>query len=554
MFNPCIVIPVYDHERAVAPMLAALRSYGLPCILVDDGSSEACAQVLDALVVTESSWVRLLRHPNNQGKGAAVVTALEEAARRGHTHALQIDADGQHDPADIPRFLAAAREHPDRVICGAPLFDDSAPLSRLWGRKLTTFWIAVNSLSLQVKDGLCGYRLYPLVPLLDLFARAKLGTRMDFDPELLVRLTWDGLEVVNLPVKVRYPLDGVSHFRLLPDNGLITWMHTRLFFGMLLRLPRLLWRKLKPENSGHSKSWSELQELGSARGLAFLFWIYRHLGRAPFRVVLYPVLAWFFLLKRTPRQASLEFLTRALHRRATLGEGFAHFRAFAEAMLDKLVAWNGGFSLSDVDFHGRERLGALLSEGKGCLLIGSHLGNLEVCRVLSRWRPDFELHVLVHTRHAENFNRIVKRLDPKSELHLHQVTELDAGLAAWVSARVEAGAVVVIAGDRVPVATARVTLVPFFGKPAPFAEGPYVLAHALGCPVLLFFCVRKGQGFQVEFEPFADAIRLPRGPERQAAISTWAMRYAQRLEAHAEKTPFQWFNFYPYWPDGHADP
>jgi glycosyltransferase involved in cell wall biosynthesis len=242
-FKPCLLIPVYNHERALATLLDGLRPHGLPCILVDDGSSPESARVLDTLAEREAGWVHLVRHPVNQGKGGAVMTGVREAAVRGYTHALQIDADGQHDPVDVPRFLAASEANPEALVCGAPVFDESVPKARLWGRVLTNVWVWINSLSLQVKDGLCGYRLYPLAPLVALFSRAKLGSRMDFDPELLVRLKWDGLEMVSLPVRVRYPLDGTSHFRMGLDNWLISKMHTRLFFGMLVRLPRLLLRR-----------------------------------------------------------------------------------------------------------------------------------------------------------------------------------------------------------------------------------------------------------------------------------------------------------------------
>lgn len=298
-----------------------------------------------------------------------------------------------------------------------------------------------------------------------------------------------------------------------------------------------------PAESG----WSALQETTSVRGLLVLFWLYRALGRLPFRVALYPVLAWYFLTRSLPRRASLEFLTRALGRKARWRDGLHHYLSFAEAILDKLLALSDAFQLSDVTFVNREPFAELLSRKQGCLLVSSHLGNVEICRVLSKWRPELELHVLVHTRHAERFNRVVRRLSPNSQVNLYQVTELDAGLAAWMSERLSRGAVIVIAGDRVPVGDGRVCPAPFLGEEAPFAQGPYLLAHALGCPVQLLFCVRRGRGFEVTLEPFADTIRLPRGAGREAGVQALTQRYAARLEAHARRDPFQWFNFYPYW-------
>lgn len=242
-FHPLVVIPVFDHEHAIATMVAGVVATGMACLLVDDGSGEACARELDRLAALHAPQARLLRLPVNQGKGGAVLAGFRDAAAHGHTHALQIDADGQHDPADIPRFLAEARAHPADVICGVPLYDDSVPKGRLYGRYLTHVWVWINTLSFAIRDSMCGFRVYPLPPVLRLMDEETLGRRMDFDSEVLVRLFWRGLAVRNLPTRVTYPLDGVSHFDLWRDNVRITRMHTRLFFGMLRRLPRLLARR-----------------------------------------------------------------------------------------------------------------------------------------------------------------------------------------------------------------------------------------------------------------------------------------------------------------------
>jgi glycosyltransferase involved in cell wall biosynthesis len=238
MLKACLAIPVYNHSGALASLLEALRPSGLPCILVDDASEDP--EALDRLVRREASWVRLVRHACNQGKGAAVMTGAREAFRSGYTHLLQIDADGQHSPEDVPRFLAAAAAAPAAVICGVPIFDASAPDLRRWGRLATNVWIWINTLSFEIADGLCGFRIYPLAALIELDGRARLGRRMDFDPGVLVQLKWRGLKFVGVPTRVRYPPDGRSHFKLGVDNWLISRMHARSFAGMLRRLPSLL--------------------------------------------------------------------------------------------------------------------------------------------------------------------------------------------------------------------------------------------------------------------------------------------------------------------------
>jgi glycosyltransferase involved in cell wall biosynthesis len=243
MFKPCILIPVYNHEDAMPQVLGSLKGQGLPCLMIDDGSSDKCKAVLEALAGSEKGWVSLIRIEPNQGKGAAVMAGCRVALARGFSHVLQIDADGQHEAGDLPRFLAAARQKPAAVICGHPVFDRSVPRSRLYGRLITTFWIHVNTLSTDIKDAMCGLRVYPLASIVALMDRVKLGRRMDFDPELLVRLSWQGLSIVNLPTRVHYPADGRSHFKMGLDNWLISRMHARLFFGMLARFPLLLWNK-----------------------------------------------------------------------------------------------------------------------------------------------------------------------------------------------------------------------------------------------------------------------------------------------------------------------
>jgi glycosyltransferase involved in cell wall biosynthesis len=240
--NLVVLIPVYNHEHAIGFVVDQVRRFALPMLLVDDGSSSACAAVLDGLVSADVTVVRL---PVNQGKGGAVMAGLRAAAERGYTHALQIDADGQHTLDDIPTFLATTTAHPTALVTGYPVFDASVPKARLYGRLLTHVWVWINTLSFAIKDAMCGFRVYPLATVLPVIDRAwLLGRRMDFDPELAVRLVWAGVPVENLPTKVSYPRDGVSHFDVLWDNVRITGMHTRMFLGMLVRLPLLLWRKV----------------------------------------------------------------------------------------------------------------------------------------------------------------------------------------------------------------------------------------------------------------------------------------------------------------------
>lgn len=239
-FRPCALVPVYNHPDFLPTLVKALRSQSLPVILVDDGSEQGCAAVIARLA--EQDGVETLRHLENSGKGAAIMSGLEKARALGFSHALQVDADGQHHLADIPKLLAAACRQPDAIISGQPIFDERMPKSRLYGRYLTHVWVWINTLSLHIRDSMCGFRVYPVAACCDLIAAHDMGPRMSFDTEILVRHFWRGGDVVSIPTPVTYLENGVSHFRMLEDNLRLSGMHARLFFGMLLRFPLLLWQ------------------------------------------------------------------------------------------------------------------------------------------------------------------------------------------------------------------------------------------------------------------------------------------------------------------------
>jgi glycosyltransferase involved in cell wall biosynthesis len=244
--RPCIVVPVYDHGKGVVALIERLEPLGMPALLVNDGSGPDCTATLRTLA-SRHDWVELIEHATNRGKGCAVLTGLRAAHGRGFSHALQIDADGQHDSDDAPRFLALAAQHPQALIIGRPIYDPSVPRGRLVARYITHFWVWIETLSFAIPDSMCGFRVYPLRSVIALANRVSLGRRMDFDPEIAVRLYWEGVPILSLPTRVTYPEGGRSHFRLWQDNWLISCMHTRLVFGMLWRAPRLLRRRLLPE-------------------------------------------------------------------------------------------------------------------------------------------------------------------------------------------------------------------------------------------------------------------------------------------------------------------
>jgi len=225
----CLGIPIYDHGETIGAVVESLAPLKLPCIIVDDGSGKWTRAELDRLEARHS-WLEVIHHRENRGRGAAMRTAYRAAGQRGMTHVVQLDADGQHTAVDVPRFLEAARAQPDALVLGEPIFDDSIPWHRRHGRKLSKGIVWIETWSTAVHDPLCGFRCIPLTPTLSLLDRVRFGDRMDFDPELVIRLVRAGVPVVNVPTAVRYPEGGVSHFRMVEDNLRIAWTYVRLAF------------------------------------------------------------------------------------------------------------------------------------------------------------------------------------------------------------------------------------------------------------------------------------------------------------------------------------
>jgi glycosyltransferase involved in cell wall biosynthesis len=237
------IIPVYRHGESAGLLAEKLVSFGLPIIVVDDGNDRETKDCLSLWTAKVPGTV-LVRLEKNSGKGGAVMAGLKKAAELGISHALQIDADGQHDAERAHFFLEESRKNPGKVICGYPEYDETAPRSRIIGRKISNFWAAVVTLSGELKDVLCGFRVYPVDAAAGIINNPLIDKRMGFDPEILVRLYWARVFPAYYPVKVSYPEGGVSNFHVVNDNMRISWTFCRLCIGMLLRLPYLLVSKI----------------------------------------------------------------------------------------------------------------------------------------------------------------------------------------------------------------------------------------------------------------------------------------------------------------------
>lgn len=241
-----VLIPSYNPGEKVFETLTAARAQWSPVWVVVDGSTDGTTERLLALAQTDPG-LRVLVLPANQGKGAAILHGLLEAHKAGFTHALTMDADGQHPADRIPDFMRQSRQSPDAMILGKPVFAADAPRLRVYGRQVSNAWANLETLWMGIGDSLFGFRVYPIEPLKNIMLRHRWMRRFDFDPEVVVRLCWAGVRPINMPATVRYftaEEGGVSHFNYLRDNLLLTGMHARLFLGFLWRLPILLVRRL----------------------------------------------------------------------------------------------------------------------------------------------------------------------------------------------------------------------------------------------------------------------------------------------------------------------
>jgi predicted LPLAT superfamily acyltransferase len=297
--------------------------------------------------------------------------------------------------------------------------------------------------------------------------------------------------------------------------------------------------------------WAGTRERGAYFMMRLTLLGIRLFGRWVMLPIVHLVALYFFLFGRAGRDASLDYLRRVqvavpeAGLKSTWRHSYRHFRAFGTAILDKIDTWSGRMKFQDVTFEQREDMTHASRQPRGVVVFGSHLGNLEVLRALGTLDSRVKLNVLVHTKHADYFNRILQ-LAGATNVELVQVTSLDPTTAFALREKVDRGEWVVITGDRVPVHGGRTVEVTFLGDTAPLPIGPYIIAGLLQCPVHLLFCLRKDGRNYVYFEHFADRIEWTKAT-RDAVVEDHARRYAARLEHYLRLAPLQWFNFYPFW-------
>lgn len=304
-----------------------------------------------------------------------------------------------------------------------------------------------------------------------------------------------------------------------------------------------------PDGQSH---WADISEAGTKWGIRFLFFCYAVGGNPLYKVCLAPVIVYFYIFRSTNRRASLSYLQR-MQKKLPVYQGrnlhllsLYHFWQFALCIIDKVAVWMGRIPIATVTSHRSEIISDLCDRQQGAVLLLSHLGNSEICRVFSQRRDSFRLTVLMHTKHAQNFNRLLEQ-HQDGRVEIIQVTEVTPATAMMLSERIQRGEFIAIAADRVAINNPGSNLqVPFLGEVAPFPAGPFTLAAILKAPLISVFCLREGDHHNIYFDWISHKVECSRR-QRQQAINDLARSYASLLEHYCLKAPLQWFNFYDFW-------
>ncbi len=558
------LVPFYNHPQNIKALIAALKAYELPVIVVDDGSDEASKLILAELERTEG--ILLLTRAQNGGKGIAMKDGFKFALNRGFSHVLQIDADFQHDAALIGEFLKQSRAHPQSIVCANPIYGDDAPKSRVYGRKITNFWVAINTLSLGVKDAMCGFRVYPLEQLKKAAAKSKTN-RMEFDIEILVNAVRQGISVRWIDTYVRYEKGGVSHFKMLRDNALISLMHAKCFFSLPKFALGKIWRacglnlsekngtstqiSVEPQENAEQNLWWKKQERGGAFFLRLSLFLSQILPQFALKLIVKIVVWFYYIFSKNERENIAEFrrnLSEFAGSQTLKGTSvFSHFEAFGGAICDKFRVWKGKIKDDELEIIDLERIKSeLIGAQKGQILLTAHLGNVEICKALAARVEGFRMVILTYDENSRKFNEVLREISKNDgSVRMMAVNKLDVAAMLELKNIVESGEHIGIMGDRTPLGGDKAARVKFLGKEASFNYGPYLIAGILGVKISSLWCQKVGGKFRIELVPLASAVKL--GRDKAAAARQYLQIYVRELENRCKQTPTQWFNFFDFW-------
>lgn len=531
------LIPFYNHPARIKQLVSELKKHDLPIIIVDDGSDSASKAVLNSL-----EGVNILTREQNGGKGAAMKDGFKFGLENGFSHLFQIDADSQHDLSVISEFLACSKKEPKKLICAAPVYDESAPKARVYGRKITNFWIYINTLGADIKDGMCGFRIYPLKELETAIFKSKTD-RMEFDTEILVNAHRSGVKMKWIDIRVFYEKGGVSHFKILRDNALISLMHAKYF----LTMPKFAFDRLTGSKS--DKMWWQKHERGGKNLLNLTLFLTKYTPKFLLNFLIKIVVFFYYVTSKKERENIKKFrenLAKFAGKECIKDSSvFSNFYEFGVAICDKFRVWRGEITLEEIRAVNLQTIqNELINAKRGQVILTAHLGNIEICKALSTKVGGLDMVILAYDKNTREFAETIAKISGKS-VRVMLVNELDVEAMLELKNIVDSGIHIGIMGDRVPISGDKFSEVSFLGQSAKFNYGPYLIAGILGVGVSSLWCQKMGDKFDIELIKIADQIKLFR--DKQASVKPYLEAYVRELEKRCVQTPSQWFNFFDFW-------
>lgn len=549
----CALVPVYNNADTAAGIVERCLNHVSDVIVVDDGSTDGGTVGLERL-----SGVHLRRLGRNHGKGEALRQGLEEADRLGFTHAIALDADGQHDPSHIPDFLGAIEADPGTIIIGVRRMEEAgAPGSSRFGRAFSNFWYAVQTWQ-RIEDAQCGYRAYPVARTLGLETRSN---RYTIEHEVIVLATWSGVPVrSNVPISVKYGDDVVSHFDKFIDNFKFSALNASLTLARYSGAYRLLRRSVPPPVTSPNSStpttptWVHGRSLGNRPG----YWWFGMLARtagidAAYRFLDVVVTYYNFLAPREYKQASLDYIKRIFPKaqnKELRKHRWKHFRHFGENVLDHALVPQLGLREFEVGGEGLEHIEKATMGGKGLILLGAHFGPWQFGAAGLGYKG-ITVKIAAVLQEARAMDSYLSQLRDKSEHPMPEILLLDGESpfsSMTIADALKRGEVVALHADRHMLG--RSAEVPFLGTPARFPLGPFLLSELTGAPMAIWFALKENQRTVhiTVHEPFH--VRPGSRRDRQQRLEEALTRYVSLLEMTVRAHPYQWYNFYDFW---HSD-
>jgi predicted LPLAT superfamily acyltransferase len=528
--RPMVLIPTKDNVGTIGSVVTRARAHGLPVYVVDDGSTDGSGDAARA------AGAELLTHPRNMGKGAALLSGMRAAARAGHTHAICLDADGQHDPDDIPRFAAAIAKEPVAIYAGLRDLSTAPPISR-FGRRFSNFWIRVET-GWWVADSQCGFRAYPIAPVL---ALGLGGGRYELEVEVLSRALWAGVPVRDLVCNVYYPPESerVTSFRPFLDNARISWMNALLVVERILWPPRWVLRLRAAEAwTGRSR--------GTLLGWRFLLASLRFAGRGAAYALTTGLAAWYVAFAPAARRGLEPYRVRALSGRSSVRASFAIFRSFAHALIDRLAFAQQGPAAFRYVREGEEHLLGAFTAPAGAILLSAHIGNIEVAAGPSGNAERLKkLHVLRFEAAGDHGRALIAEMPEAWRPKVIAVNRGDGFSTLTVLRALREGTVVAMLGDRL--VDERTVTVDFLGAPCQLPAGPWLLAALARVPVIVVGAFKEGRDtYRVIAMPPMSCV-FDRARPRDEQIQAWAQTYADALAGFVARYPTQFYNFHDVW-------